>query len=108
MKKNNKSRYYALTARCHGRIRKIATAVAKNNSLIFTPALKADSFMALKGNIKCHAERVYSGKNGDNNLTWNYAIKGVALSTGNKKISGHSAAADDIIILEKTIKSRKV
>ena len=40
-------------------------------------------------------------KNGDNNLTWIYAISGVALSTGNKKISGHSAAADDIIILTK-------
>ena len=96
MKKNNKSRYYALTARCHGRIRKIATAVVKNNSLIFTPTLKAISFMALKGNIECHAERVYFGKNGKNNLTWNYAISGIALSTGNKKTAVNLAAADII------------
>ena len=92
----NNPRYYVFTARCHGKVRKIATAIIKNNSLIFTPTLKADSFMAVKGNIKCHMERVYFGKNVNNNLTWNYAISGVTASKGNKKSAVNFAAADII------------
>ena len=37
-------------------------------------------------------------KNGDNNLTWIYAISGVALSTGNKKTAVNHAAADIMIV----------
>lgn len=94
----NNPRYYAFTARCHGKVQKIATAIIKNNSLIFTPTLKADSFMAMKGNIKCHMERVYFGKNGDNNLTWNYAISGFTASTVKKNLAVKLATADIMIL----------
>lgn len=99
----NNPRYYVFTARCHGKVRKIATAIIKNNSLIFTPTLKADSFMAVKGNIKCHVERVYFGKNGDNNLTLNYAISGFTASTVKKNLAVKLATADIMILISKKI-----